>query len=148
MPPVLVDTNVLIYAHDSSEPDKHSAAVGVLERLYVHGSGRLSAQCLSEFFAATTRGAEPLLTRDEAAAQVERFGRSWTVYPVTSMIVLEAIRGLQQHSMSFWDAQIWAAARLNQVGIIFSEDFQDGQVVEGVRYVNPFSSRFEFDTWT
>lgn len=145
---VLIDTNVLVYAHDSSDLVKHSVAVATLERLYTTAIGSLSAQCLSEFFAATTRGSEPLLSVDEAAAQVDRLGRAWRVFPVTSMIVLEATRGVRQHAMSFWDAQIWAAARLNQVSTIFTEDLQSGQTLEGVRYVNPFEAQFDLDAWT
>ena len=59
--------------------------------------------------------------------------RLWTIVPVTELIVLEAIRGCQQYGLNLWDAQIWAAARLNQVRVLLSEDFQDGIVLEGVR---------------
>jgi predicted nucleic acid-binding protein len=37
------------------------------------------------------------------------------------------------------DALIWSAAVENRVAIIYSEDFQDGRELEGVRFVNPFS---------
>ena len=30
----------------------------------------------------------------------------------------------------------------------FSEDFQDGQVLEGVRFVNPFSGTFDLEEWS
>ena len=40
-----------------------------------------------------------------------------------------------------------AAARLNQIPIVFSEDFQDGQVLEGVRFANPFAGTFVVDAW-
>jgi predicted nucleic acid-binding protein len=46
---------------------------------------------------------------------------------------------------NYYDAQIWAVARLNQVGVVFSEDFQDGQTLEGVCFVNPFSPNFHFE---
>jgi hypothetical protein len=36
------------------------------------------------------------------------------------------------------DSLIWATARLNQVGLVFSEDFPHEQIVEGVRFINPF----------
>jgi predicted nucleic acid-binding protein len=49
--------------------------------------------------------------------------------------------------MVYYDAQIWAVARLNQVTTIFSEDFNDGQVVEGVRFVNPFAAGFLLEDW-
>ena len=55
MAAILIDTNVLVYAHDHEAPAKQAQAIKVLERLYNAGSGRLSAQCLAEFFRVTTR---------------------------------------------------------------------------------------------
>jgi predicted nucleic acid-binding protein len=62
-------------------------------------------------------------------------------------VVLEALRGVKQHQFEFWDAQIWAAARLNQTPIVFSEDFNSGSVIEGVRFVNPFAENFQIKEW-
>jgi len=42
------------------------------------------------------------------------------------------------YQMPFWDAQIWATAKLNQIPKILSEDFQHGRAIEGVVFVNPF----------
>ena len=56
-------------------------------------------------------------------------------------------RGVRDHAMGFWDAQIWAAARLNQIGLVLSEDLQDRAVVEGVRFVNPFVDGFRLQDW-
>jgi predicted nucleic acid-binding protein len=63
------------------------------------------------------------------------------------LIVLEAGRGARDHGLAYYDAQIWAAARLNQVTTVFSEDFSDGQTLEGVRFVNPFASGFRLEDW-
>jgi predicted nucleic acid-binding protein len=49
---------------------------------------------------------------------------------------------VQQYQFSFWDAQIWAAARLSQAPVVLSEDFNPGAVIEGVRFVDPFGSGF------
>ncbi len=46
-----------------------------------------------------------------------------------------------------FDAQLWATALLNQVPVIFSEDFASGASLEGVRLVNPFSSGFDLADW-
>ena len=61
-------------------------------------------------------------------------------------MVLEATRGVCEHRMSLWDAQIWAAAKLNQITIILSEDFGP-QIIEGVRVVNPFAQDFHLVDW-
>jgi predicted nucleic acid-binding protein len=145
---ILVDTNVLVYAHDRAEPVKQKQAVRVLEHLYLTGGGRLSAQCLAEFFRATTRADRPLLTIYEARKQVERLARVWPVFDITPFIVLEAMRGVCDHQMAYWDAQIWATARLNQIPVVFSEDFNSGAVVEGVRFVNPFADDFSLSAWS
>jgi predicted nucleic acid-binding protein len=67
---------------------------------------------------------------------------------VTRLIVLEAVRGVRQHRLSYYDAQIWATARLNQVPTIFTEDFEDGCRLEGVQFVNPLASGFDLIRWT
>jgi predicted nucleic acid-binding protein len=47
--------------------------------------------------------------------------------------------------MSYYDAQIWACARVNRIPLVLSEDFADGTVVEGVRFANPFAEGFDLD---
>jgi predicted nucleic acid-binding protein len=54
---------------------------------------------------------------------------------------------VRDHGFSHWDAQIWATARLNQIPVVFSEDFSDGQVVEEVRCINPFAPGFQIEDW-
>jgi predicted nucleic acid-binding protein len=41
----------------------------------------------------------------------------------------------------------WACAHLNQIPAILSEDFPDGRILEGVRFVNPFAETFELAKW-
>ena len=64
---------------------------------------------------------------------------------MSGSIILEAVRGVRIHQMAFWDAQIWASARLHQIPLIFTEDFNVGAVIEGVRFVNPFEEDFNLD---
>ena len=144
---VLVDTSVLVYAYDRSEHEKQRRALEVLDRLAVSGIGVISTQVLSEFFVAITRKIPAPLSVADAYDRVKNYLQSWTVLDVTGMIVLEAARGVRDHQFNFWDAQIWAAARLNQIPVVFSEDFNVGQVTEGVRFVNPFAEDFRFEDW-
>ena len=46
---ILLDTNLLVYAYDPAEPARQMQAVGVLDRLHLLGTGRLSSQALAEF---------------------------------------------------------------------------------------------------
>jgi predicted nucleic acid-binding protein len=61
---------------------------------------------------------------------------------ITGATVLEAVRGVSAYQMAYWDAQIWASARMNQVPFVFSEDFGEGVTIEGVRFINPLEKDF------
>jgi predicted nucleic acid-binding protein len=147
MPPILIDTNLLIYLYDPNQPEKQKQSERVLEQLELNRSGRLSVQALAEFFSVATRKLSPSLTPAQALDQVTLFTRLWPVYDLTPMIVMEAGRGVRDHKLSYYDAQIWATARLNQVPIVFSEDFPGGSILEGVGFVNPFSPKFLLEKW-
>jgi predicted nucleic acid-binding protein len=112
------------------------------------GLGRLSAQILGEFLSATTRGRRPILTMQEALRQVTLLGDALPVFDQTRLIVLEAGRGVHEHQLSYFDAQIWATARLNQVPTIFTEDFTNGRRVEGVQFLNPLLPAFDLARWS
>jgi len=147
MPPILIDTNLLVYLYDMGSPNKAAQAQRVLDRLELTRSGRLSVQSLAEFLHVSTRKLDPPLSWAEGLTQASLFTRMWPVFDLTPLIVLEAARGARDHGLPYYDAQIWAAARLNQVAIVFSEDFSDGQVLEGVRFANPFSADFRLEDW-
>lgn len=82
-----------------------------------------------------------------ALEPVERFRGSLRVFPLTVPIILEAGRGVRDHKLAYYDAQLWAAAHLNQLTLLLSEDFQSGRVLEGVRFVNPFAADFRLTDW-
>jgi len=111
--------------------------VGVAE------SGVLSTQILGEFFVTATRKIPAPLSIGDASRAVMEYLDSWPVIDITSSIVLEALRGVGQHQMHYYDSVIWAAAKLNQIREILTEDGQHGRVVEGVRYLNPFHHDFD-----
>jgi predicted nucleic acid-binding protein len=73
--------------------------------------------------------------------------RLWPVFDLTPFIVLDAARGVRDYQLSYYDAQIWACARLNQVAVVLSEDFSEGSFLEGVRFVNPFVPDFALSDW-
>jgi predicted nucleic acid-binding protein len=143
----LIDTNVLVYAYDRTAGDKQVRARDVLDRLAGSGRGVLTAQVLAEFFVAVTRKLTIPLSPSEARSSLDNYLRAWPVLDVTGLIVSEAARGVDQHTLSYWDAQIWATARLNQISLILSEDFNSEAVIEGVRFENPFDPAFVLDAW-
>ena len=148
MTPILIDTNLLVYLFDQNEPQRQARAQYVLGELELNQTGRLSVQNLAEFFSVATRKLKPKLSPVQALDQISKFTRLWPIYDLTTLIVLEACRGVRDYQLSYYDAQIWATARLNQIPVIFSEDFNEGSTLEGIRFVNPFSVDFILDNWT
>ncbi len=147
---VLIDANILVYAYDPADETHQEKAIQILDHLRLNGNGRLSAQCLGEFFSAVVRPQHkdpPRLTPVEAYNAVVQLSVQFETYPLTTLAVQEAGRGVRDHQLSYYDAQIWATARLNQTPVIFSEDFQHGQTLEGIRFINPFLPEFNLEAW-
>lgn len=144
---ILVDTNVLVYAYDRSEQQKQHQALAVLDHLALQGGGAITTQVLAEFFVAVTRKIRAPLSIADAYVRLEHYLQSWIVLDASGLVVLEAARGVRDYQMNFWDAQIWASARLNQIAYIFSEDFNSDAIIEGVRFINPFASNFQLAGW-
>ncbi|MPY87366.1 MAG: PIN domain-containing protein [Luteitalea sp.] len=144
---ILIDTSVLVYTCDPRDLRKHQRAIDLLEHLRRTERAVISVQILGEFFSATTRGRAPLLTVADACQRQDELSVIFAVLVPTPAIALEAARGVRVHQLSYWDAQIWATARLNQVPIILTEDQQEGRRLESVRFVNPFVDDFQLDAW-
>ena len=136
----LVDTNILVYAYDPRDVQKSRRAVEVIRQLELNKRGVLSTQILNEFFNTVTRNIPNPIDPSNARVTVQRFIKYWDIVPVTTDVVLEGMRGAVEYQLQFWDSLIWAAAKLNDVDTILSEDFSHGQVIEGVQVVNPFIS--------
>jgi predicted nucleic acid-binding protein len=135
----MVDTNILIYAADPTAGDKHSRAIALIEELANRASLTVSVQVLNELYAVAIRpNKPPSLSHEEAKQIVQDLAVSATVVPLTTAVTLRALDAIRQHGFSFWDALIWAAAKEHGASVIYTEDFQDGRVIEGVQYRNPF----------
>jgi predicted nucleic acid-binding protein len=138
----LVDSNVLIYAHDPRDKTKQEQALHVLEYLIKRRSATLSVQCLTEFFNTIRMKLPEPVSQLHALAQVEYFLLSCRVFSLTPLAVIEACRCSNRYGISIRDSLIWAVARLNGLSAIISEDTH-GDLLEGVRYLNPFHSQFD-----
>jgi predicted nucleic acid-binding protein len=79
---------------------------------------------------------------EQAERSLTNYVRSWPVYDIASQAVLEAVRGVQRYHFTYWDALIWATAKLNNTLTILTEDLPSSNLIEGVRFVNPFAAYF------
>ena len=133
---------MLVYPHDRREPERGDAAVAVLDSLAARGTAAISTQVLGEYFWVVTRRLPDPLPVTESVRNTARHAKAWLVLDITTATVREALRGVENHGLSYWDSLIWAAARLAQIPVVLSEDFADGREIDGVLFRNPFKRGF------
>lgn len=135
---VFVDTNILGYALDASEPEKQEVAKAVLEDLWLNQAGTLSTQVLQEFYVVATRKFDPPIPRREARDLVSAYAE-WRLVHIDRALILNASQIEERHQLSFWDALIVEAARRAGARELISEDLPSGSRIAGVEIRNPFT---------
>jgi predicted nucleic acid-binding protein len=132
-----VDTNVLIYAHDLDAGPRRQRAAECLTELWNTRDGRLSTQVLQEFYVNVTQKIKVPLSKS-AAREVIRNYTPWVESAITPATVVRASEIGEIWQISFWDGMILAAAEQDHAAQLLSEDLTHGQLIAGVRIVNPF----------
>ena len=133
---VFFDSNILVYFADGADLKKQQLAVQIIKNAVINDNGIISTQSLQEFFAATTR--KLLCSKEKAREYLENFGESLTVEQVSVAHILKAVDICIKNQFSFWDSLILAAAIKSGCSICYSEDMTNGQIVQGVKIINPF----------
>jgi predicted nucleic acid-binding protein len=134
-----VDTNILMYAHDTAGGEKHRRAKALVEELWETRAGVVSTQVLQELAVNLRRKAKKPLgakaTRDVVSDYL-----AWQVVVNGGESILEALDLEARYHVSFWDALVIAAAHAAGAEILYSEDFSDGQRYGTVRVKNPLTN--------
>ena len=135
---VFLDTNIIVYAHDRSSGDKHVAAREILDTLWENRAGVISVQVLQEFFVCITKKViKPIPL--ENARKIIAYLSSWDVVTNDKALTLRAIDLQEKFRFSFWDSLVVQAAIQSQARLLLSEDLPDGQTIDGLEIVNPFT---------
>ncbi len=134
---VFLDANILVYAQDEGAPKKQQRSRELLSELIDTGDGVISTQVLQEYYVTVTRklGVAPL-----AAKAVLKSFAAFEIVQVTPALIQEAVDCSILNQLSFWDALIVAAADAAGCTLLYSEDFNPGQMILGVKVVNPYKS--------
>ena len=138
MPVEMVDTNILVYAHDESQGHRRRLAVELLARLWETNTGLLSLQVLQEFYVIITAKVPHPLPSEKAKDILETYS-AWPIISPTANDVIGAATLSKRYEISFWDAMILIAAEAGGVSILWSEDLNPGQKYKTVQVRNPFA---------
>ncbi|OFW11141.1 MAG: hypothetical protein A3H96_26720 [Acidobacteria bacterium RIFCSPLOWO2_02_FULL_67_36] len=134
-----VDTNILMYAHDTAAGAKHERAKALLDDLWRERSGVVSTQVLQELCVNLRRKAGRPVDLKTAREVVADY-LTWNVVTNTGQSIVEALDIEERYRISFWDALIVQAADASGAATLYSEDLADGQTYRGVRVVNPLNA--------
>ena len=130
-----VDTNVLLYSIDDTEPHKQGIAAALLEQLGRSNTGVLSTQVLLEFAFNLTRKFK--LSQTTAERMTTAY-TAWQVVDSDVPLVLLGLARSAQNQVSIWDAMVIEAALRCGAKTLYTEDLTHGQRFGGLTVVNPF----------
>jgi predicted nucleic acid-binding protein len=142
--PIMVDTNILVYALNSDSP-QYEVAYALLGRAK-DGQFQiaLSPQIVGELYATLTNSKKisKFLSPKEAADTVEGLWKSEAVKQVfpkkdTLQSTLELVKHHGLVGPDFFDAQIVATMLDNDITRIYTINYADFQCFEGIEVMNP-----------
>ena len=131
MTSVFVDTNVLLYSVDASQPQKQRQARAWVAVLWEQGSGLLSWRVLHEFYVNALR--KMPVPPPQARKFVETLAQ-WQPVETSLGLIKQAWHWTDQAQLSYWDSLIVAAAERAGCSRLLSEDFQPGRRFERLQW--------------
>lgn len=130
---VFLDTNILVYAYSTAEPEKCELA----RQLILSRRAWISVQVLNEY-CNVTRRKYPLLF-ERVSQTLDELASCLNVRELSFDTTRQAARLSQKYGWSFYDSLIVAAALECQCAVLLTEDLQHGFVVDDwLRIENPF----------
>lgn len=125
-----IDSNVVLYllSADAAKADCAEAVIAA--------GGIISVQVLNEVTAVCRRKLK--MPWQEIEAVLNAVKSACEVVPLTIASHEAALEIAKRYGLSFYDANIYAAANLAGAKILFSEDMQDGMSIGGTMVRNPF----------
>ena len=132
-----VDTNVWVYAKETSDVRKHRASIALIDQLARDRRLAISVQVVTEFHAALKRRLGPERWPEIAAAAEAML--AFAPEPLTGETIRRALQLERRYAVSWRDALILAAAITARCRVLYSEDMQDGAEIDGIQIVNPFT---------
>ena len=134
------DTNVFVYFWDEREPSKRQQATKLVDAALTSRDNCISLQVVQEFFNAAFKKFPLLMPRLEADEFCFLIFSAFEFVTYDLTTVSKAIQLRERYQLAWYDSLIVAGALQAECTVLYSEDFQHGQVFEGkLTVVNPFT---------
>jgi len=133
-----LDTNIFAYTFDAKASAKAKRASQLIRQAADTGKGVVSYQVVQEFFNVAFRRFTQPMSVAEAEQYLITVFRPLLAIHSSSALYMEALRIAGKYRLSWYDCLIVAAALQSECSVLYSEDLQHGQKIEGVRIEDPF----------
>jgi predicted nucleic acid-binding protein len=133
---VLLDTNLWVYFYTKDPLEKTTMVSNLITEN--RKSLILSTQILGELYNVLTR--KKLFTKVETTSIIKILINTFPIHDIDSLKVLKATEISDRYGYTYWDSLIIATALISDCAILYSEDMQHNQQLEGkIRILNPFT---------
>ncbi len=133
-----LDTNILVYTFDDADLAKRDRARDLVARSIQTGRGVISSQVVQEFLnVALRKFSTPLRPQDAEVYLAQVLEPLCEVFPSIGLYRSALALG-ERWNYGFYDSLILAGALHARCSVLYTEDLQDGQTVEGLSIRNPF----------
>lgn len=133
-----IDTNIFVYCFEHQKPEKRERALGIIADALQTGNGMISWQVIQEFlYVSTYKFIMPLALDDAKVYLTKVLYPLCQIYP-TLELYSRALDIAKDTKYRFYDSLIIAASIQGGCQVLYSEDLQNRQLVDGVQIVNPF----------
>lgn len=137
----LLDTNILVYAFDITEKEKHKIAKDLLFDLFSkEQTSFISIQSLSEFFVMSTNKLPKPIDKIEARELIKKIieSKNFKILKFNTYTISSAIDTHTEYNSSYWDSLIAETMRKYNITIIITENEKDFKKIPWLTVINPF----------
>jgi predicted nucleic acid-binding protein len=135
-----VDTNILVYSLDDTEPIKQAKAQALLGQVASGSTPTfLLWQVLGEFVQQLRRWKDQsLLTEAQFTAHIQVHRALFPLVLPTPLVIDHALDLCRRFTLSHWDSMILGACRDARITTLFTEDMGAPRIIDGIQLANPF----------
>ncbi len=137
----LIDTNILVYAFDTSESHKHKISSELLEKCWKNEMRfAISLQNLSEMYIIITKKISNPIPKTSAKEVVQKFleFNNWIKLIPRENTLTKAMELSEKFGINYWDALIASIMIENKIYTIYTENVKDFKKIENITSINPF----------
>ena len=129
---IALDTNILIYLYDNSNPEKRNIALNLLSE-----KPQIPAQVISEFLNTLLRLLP--MTKEDLLMHAANLFEECNIIPTLAVTLHCASLLTKKYQFQLFDSVIVASAIQEDCDILYSEDMQHKLLINNtLRIVNPF----------